>query len=96
MPKKQSDGRYRAKITVEHTTAGTPIHKYVSGRTKPELEREKQAAVTYYVDGTAAQRDQLFCEYALEWYHVRKETNLSDSSKSSYRSMLNTNLRSMK
>ena len=35
---RQSDGRYRAKVTV-----GNGIVKYVSGRTKKELEAAKEA-----------------------------------------------------
>lgn len=92
MPKKQADGRYRAKITVGHTADGTPIFKYVSGRTRPELEKAKLAAIAYYVDGTAGQADRLFCEYAIEWYRVQKKPHLSASSRDSYRSMLNKHI----
>lgn len=92
MPKKQSDGRYRAKITVGHAADGKPVVKYVSGRTRRELEEAKQAAISYYVDGTAGQKDRLFCEYATEWYCVKKEPHLSDISNAGYRSMLNKHI----
>lgn len=39
---KQKDGRYRAKITVGRDADGNPIVKYVSGRTKKELESAKE------------------------------------------------------
>ena len=41
---KQKDGRYRAKITVGTDASGKSIVKYVSGRTKKELEAAKAAA----------------------------------------------------
>lgn len=83
--KKQSDGRYRAKITVGHTFDGTPVVKYVSGRTKKELEAAKQEALRLYVLGvTDKQRKVLFGEYAMDWYETYKEPTISYSSKQSY------------
>lgn len=42
MATKQSDGRYRAKVTVGHDADGKSIVKYVSGRTKKELEAARR------------------------------------------------------
>lgn len=91
--KKQSDGRYRAKITVGHTANGTAVVKYVSARTKKELEAAKQEALRLYVLGvTDKQRKVLFGEYAMDWYETYKEPSLSFSSKSSYRTIFNKHL----
>ena len=38
---RQSDGRYRAKVTVGKDMNGGSVVKYVSGRTKKELEAAK-------------------------------------------------------
>ena len=51
---KQKDGRYRAKITVGTDASGKSIVKYVSGRTKKELEAAKAAAREKYVTGANA------------------------------------------
>ena len=40
---KQSDGRYRAKVTVGKDMNGGSVVKYVSGRTKKDLEAAKEA-----------------------------------------------------
>ena len=50
---KQKDGRYRAKITVGTDASGKSIVKYVSGRTKKELEAAKAAAREKYVTDAA-------------------------------------------
>ena len=49
----QKDGRYRAKITVGTDASGKSIVKYVSGRTKKELEAAKAAAREKYVTDAA-------------------------------------------
>ena len=46
---KQKDGRYRAKITVGRDADGNQIVKYVSGRTKKELEAAKAELKKQYV-----------------------------------------------
>ncbi len=89
MPKKQKDNRYRAKITVGTLPDGKPLVKYVSGRTKRELEEAKAEARAYYIDGAARREDVLFGKYAMDWYHQTKEPRLSKSSRDNYASMLN-------
>lgn len=92
MPKKQKDGRYRSKIVIGHTTDGEAIAKYVSGRTKRELEEAKAEARAYYVDGAIRREDMLFSEYAVMWYEAKKRPHLSDSSRKSYASYLNKHI----
>ncbi len=48
-----SAGRYRAKITVGYDAAGRPVYKYVSGRTKRELEAKRAALVQERVAGAS-------------------------------------------
>lgn len=91
MPK-QKDGRYRAKITVGHVD-GKPIVKYASGRTKKELEANKEELRRSFVTGAVqAQRDVLFDVYAMEWYSAYKKKTLSVSSRACYASVFNVHI----
>ncbi|MCL2810406.1 MAG: site-specific integrase [Clostridia bacterium] len=92
MPKKQSDGRYRAKITIGATADGKPIVKYVSGRTRRELEEAKQTARAHFIDGAVNVQDKLFAEYAVAWYRAKKEPHLSEPSRVGYRNFLNNHV----
>jgi len=88
MPK-QKDGRYRAKITVGHVD-GKPIVKYASGKTKKELEANKEELRRAFVTGAVqAQRDVLFNVYALEWYETHKKPHIGSSSRNNYASIMN-------
>lgn len=89
---KQKDGRYRAKITVGHVN-GTPIVKYVSGRTKKELEANKEELLRTYVTGnTEIRRDVAFDVYAHEWYGAYKREKISESSRACYASIFNAHI----
>ena len=46
---RQSDGRYRAKVTVGKDMNGGSVIKYVSGRTKKELEAAKEAVKQEFI-----------------------------------------------
>lgn len=86
---KQKDGRYRAKITVGTDASGKSIVKYVSGRTKKELEAAKAAAREKYVTGAnAVPEGILFDRYALSWYEVYKQPHIGVSAQMSYRTAL--------
>lgn len=91
--KKQKDGRYRAKVTVGHDSTGKAVVKWVSGRTKKELEQAKADAVYLYVSGVSAKsRTVLFETYAREWYETYKKPNLSISSRASYATIFNNHI----
>jgi len=82
---KQADGRYRAKITLGHDIDGIPIIKYVSGRTKKELEANKAELRRRHIDGREnVMRDVMFGSYAQEWYKIYKEPELREGSKGGY------------
>ncbi len=51
MPNK--DGRYRAKITVGLDSEGRPVYKYVSGKTKRELEAKRATLMQECVAGAS-------------------------------------------
>ena len=82
--------RLRAQVTVGHDADGTPIYKWANGRTKKELEANKEELRKAHINGAVAiRRDIFFGEYVTEWYRAYKEPYLSPSSKANYRSTLN-------
>lgn len=89
MAKKQKSGLYRTKIKIGVDANGNDILKYISAKTKRELEQRRQEVVAYYIDGTGLEGDVLFGEYATKWFTNIKKPELSPSSLASYRSMLN-------
>ena len=89
MAKKQSSGLYRTKVKIGVDAAGKDIVKWVSGKTKKELEEAKREVVAYYIDGTGLEKDMLFGEYLRDWFENVKKPELSDASISNWRSMIN-------
>ena len=86
MPKKQKDGRYRAKVTVD----GKPI--YVSGATKAGLEAEKQRVKEHFRDGIKA-CDMEFSKAVTQWYTVYKEPHIkSAGTRRNYQSIINKHI----
>lgn len=92
MPKKQKSGLYRTKIKIGVDADGKDVFKYISGKTKAELEQARQEAIAYYINGTGLNDDRLFGEYATEWYRERKEPFVSAATKNNYRTMLNKHI----
>ena len=90
--KKQRSGLYRTKVTLGIGADGKPIYKYISGKTKAELEAARRQVVEHYITGDALKADRLFGEYATEWYRVRKAPFIAPSTVASYRSMLNRHI----
>lgn len=89
MPTKQKSGLYRTKVKIGTNEHGREIVKWVSGKTKKELEDAKREVIERYIGGTGLRKDRLFGEYATQWYHTIKEPLLSEASKANYRTMLN-------
>ena len=89
---KQTSGLYRTKVKIGVGPDGKDILKWVSGRTKKELEDAKREVIERYIGGTGLREDRLFGEYASEWYHVRKEPFVKASMRNNYRTMLNKHL----
>lgn len=88
---KQSDGRYRAKVTVGRAD-GKSIVKYVSGRTKKELEAAKEAVKQEYITGRSTPENAVFGAYAVQWYEIYKKPNIGASAQSSYKTTLNLHI----
>ena len=77
---------YRAKVRIGFDSKGKPIDKYLRASSKMELETAKQACREHFILGRPIPEDKMFYEYAEEWYTVRKEPFISDSSRASYKS----------
>ena len=89
MATKQKSGLYRTKVKIGVAPDGKDIVKWVSGKTRKELEDAKREVVERYIGGTGLREDRMFGEYAVQWYHTIKEPSLSEASKANYRTMLN-------
>lgn len=92
MAKKQKSGLYRSKVRIGVDAEGKEIVKYISGKTKRELEQARQEVERYYIHGTGTEADRLFGVYAQEWYRLRKAPLISTSTQASYQSMFNKHL----
>ena len=92
MPKKQASGLYRTKVKIGVDANGKDINKWISGKTKRELEEARREVEERYIYHTAPQDDQLFGAYAVEWFNVRKRPGLSPSQLESYRTALNRHI----
>ena len=77
---------YRAKVRIGFDSKGKPIDKYLRASSKTELETAKQACREHFILGRPIPEDKMFYEYAEEWYTVRKEPFISESSRASYKS----------
>jgi integrase len=89
MPKRQKSGLYRTKVKIGVDADGKPLLKWISGKTKRELEESRREVEEFYISGTGLRDDRLFGDFAVEWYRIRKEPFISPSSQASYRTMLN-------
>ncbi|MGJ4851913.1 tyrosine-type recombinase/integrase [Bacillota bacterium Meth-B3] len=89
MATKQKSGLYRSKVKIGVNADGKDMVKYISGKTKRELEDARRVVEAFYIAGTGLRDDRLFGEYAVEWYKNIREPDLSPSSRSSYRSIMN-------
>lgn len=92
MPTKQKSGLYRTKIKIGVDADGKDVVKWVSGRTKKELDDAKRNIVEQYISGKKLASDKLLGEFAVEWYKTAKAPGLSASSLESYRTALNKNI----
>ena len=96
MPKKQKSGLYRSKVKVGVNPDGSDHVKWISGRTKLELESERRRVIEYYIEGKLPAGDRKFGAVAQDWYEGLKKSAVrgekSASSLESYRTALNLNI----
>lgn len=92
MATKQKSGLYRTKVKIGTNEHGKEIVKWVSGKTRKELEDAKREVVERYIGGHDTKNDRLFSDYASEWFHVRKEPFISASTRNCYSTILNRHL----
>lgn len=92
MPTKQKSGLYRTKVKIGVDKNGNDVVKWISGKTKRELEEARTRIIEYYIDGADRPDDRLFGDYAVEWYQLRKKPFVSPSQQNAYRTMLNKHI----
>lgn len=92
MAKKQKSGLYRSKVKIGVDANGKDINKWISGKTKRELEQARREVEQHYILGVNKANDRLFGEYAVTWYNSVKKPMLSPSQQESYRTALNTHI----
>lgn len=96
MPKKQKSGLYRTKVKIGVKPDGTDLVKYISGRTKTELEAERRRVVEYFIEGNQTVSDRQFGLVAQEWFaalqrKVEREEK-TEGTLDSYRTALNKDI----
>ena len=96
MPKKQKSGLYRTKIKIGVNPDGTDMLKYISGRTKAELEAERRRVVEYFIEGKKSAPDRQFGAVAQDWFAtLQKKVDREEKSigtLDSYRTALNKDI----
>ena len=96
MATKQKSGLYRTKIKIGVDASGKPINKWISGRTKRELEEVRQQVIRHYITGESRSDDKLFGQCAIEWYAQLQQAvergDRSDSTLDSYKTALNKDI----
>lgn len=92
MAKKTASGKYRGRVRIGVDKDGKPINKYVSARTLRELEAKKEQVRKHYIDGRPIREDMPFYQYAEEWYRLKKEPFIGDSSRAAYRTCFNKHI----
>lgn len=90
--KKQKSGLYRSKVTIGYGLDGKPLYKYISGKTRRELEDARQDVVAHYITKTALHEDVLFGVYTIKWFDVCKRPFVSTATAGQYRTMLNRHI----
>lgn len=96
MPKKQKSGLYRARVKIGVDADGKDIYKYISAKTKRELEEVRAAVIDHYITGNTQVADRLFGLCASDWFDRLKAKHasgkLSASTLASYRTALNRDI----
>lgn len=96
MAKKQKSGLYRTKIKIGVDADGKDLYKYISGKTRRELEQERQRVTAHYLEGRQSMPDRPFGSLAVDWFsrleRLVKSGERSDGTLESYRTALNKDI----
>lgn len=92
MPKKQKSGLYRSKVTIGADSSGKPVYKYISGRTRRELEDARQEVIARYITKTSLSDDMLFGVYFGKYFDAYRRPFLRNATLASYRPIINKNI----
>lgn len=92
MATKQKSGLYRARVKIGVDSQGRDVYKYISGKTRKELEQHRQSIISTHIAGNALNDDRLFGAYAVEWFRLRLSAKASVSTRNAYRNALNNHI----
>lgn len=92
MPKRQKDGLYHTKVKIGVDENGKTINKWISGKTKRELEEKRTQVRERYITGKVVDTNVLFGVYAQKWFKLNILSHMSQNTIAIYRSMLNKHL----
>jgi len=85
------DKRYRGRVRIGVDGDGSPLYKYISGRTKAELEAAREDMEQRYISGSYVKKEMTFGEYAPRWLEIYK-TKKSSATYEMYESTLRVHL----
>lgn len=90
--KKQASGLYRTKVVIGHEPTGKPINKWISAKTKKELEQKKAEIIDRYINGNPTNDAITFGDFVKQWYAVKKKPFLRIGTQKMYESVINSRL----
>lgn len=90
--KKQKNGLYRTKVRIGYDSDGRPIDKWISAKTKAEMEDKKRAVVAGFISGYSPRAIPLFGKAVVDWFETYRRPFVSDSHVRLYRSLINNRL----
>ena len=76
--------KFKGKVCIGITSDGKNIYKCCSADTKEDLELAKEAIREHFIYGRKIPKNYCFAESAEEWYRMKKEPFISNSSKTAY------------
>lgn len=78
--KRQADGRFKTKVVVGTRADGTKVVKWITGKTKRELEERRQAVLIRCRDGAAEQRTSVMTmEWIYRWFDAVAAPGMSET-----------------
>jgi integrase len=89
--KKQADGRYKTKVVVGTRSDGTKVVKWVTAKTRREIEEKRQAAIIKYRDGAVGHLGTIMAmEWIYRWYDTVAAPGMSEAVASQKRRRIET------
>ncbi|MBR5632821.1 MAG: site-specific integrase [Clostridia bacterium] len=70
--KRQADGRFKTKVVIGTRADGTKVTKWITAKSKKDLEAKRQAVLIKYRDGVSEQlSDVMATDFIMQYYEVQ-------------------------